>query len=200
MFLLLNFFFSICFGQEIKSVKDPVLIYAQKLNKELFNVYHFKGFEQRYLDLLLVRINFDINNDGLNDIAIASSFEEGNAGFFWDIYLGEKTGTYRHIEPVFFHPDAFAIHPKDKNQTELFTYHRMGADEGYLEKYNIYNSGIKLEKSETIHVNANMEDKKKYDELFNNNKSNKPLVENCYLHEYLEKRTCKWMQGYYREK
>lgn len=182
--------------QENKKITDPIKIHATEKNKEYLKIY-FKKEDKPYQEILLIRIIFDINNDGLNDIAIGNSFEEGKAGVNWDIYLGQKDGTYKFLTNMLFHPLAFFIKPINKNRTEFYTYIRMGGMEGYLDKNIIIGDTIKEEKNELIYPTTKPEDEKLYKELFESN--NNPYPENCYLHEYIEKGSCKWESGYYRE-
>jgi hypothetical protein len=184
--------------QENKKVVNPIKLHAVKKNKEFLEIY-FKKDDKSYQDILLIRIVSDINNDGLNDIAIGNSFEVGNAGINWEIYLGQKDGTYRILGKLLFHPLAFFINRIGENQTEYFAYNHISAEKGYLTKFIISNEEIKEETRKIIYPTTKPKDGEMFNELFNAKGSNIPSPENCFLHEYIEKGSCKWELGYFRE-
>ena len=85
----------------------------------------------------------DINNDGLEDIAILTNGSRGMHGGMNALFLKQKKGNYRYVGDFFSYPGYFLITPKTKGTIILESYSHSSATTGEFFTYEISPSGIK---------------------------------------------------------
>jgi hypothetical protein len=136
----------------------------------------------------------DFNNDGLDDMAIGDSFHEGNAGLFWQVFLGQLEGGYRFLGKLFFHPESFKLEPLEGGRVHFYAYHHMGWDEGLIQEYIISASGIDQFRSRPVKTETNEADKEEFGRLFRTVLKNNSREEHCYLREFLNNIDTSWIK------
>ncbi|MCJ7484695.1 MAG: hypothetical protein E4H23_10920 [Chrysiogenales bacterium] len=177
--------------------KKAIGTYAAKLRKELIHVYKMSEEGEQYREILLRRMSLDFNNDGLNDLALGDSFHEGNAGLFWEIFLGQPSGDCRYLGRLFYTPQAFNLQPLESGRSRFYAFHHMGEDDAMIEEYIISASGIVRFKSRQMKPNTNEADKEECGRLFRTGlKENGE--ENCYLHAFLGNKNIPWVKVHCR--
>jgi len=147
---------------------------------------------------ILVKIVRDFNNDGIGDIAISDTYDWGNAGGDWDIFLGTKNKQYKYLGDLGFHPDAIAFKPIEREASQITVYIHTSAGGGDLIHYRLSSKGIREIKRKSL-VLDNADDAKefeKYDQLFANVNKN-PISVWCKLSDYLRDKNCRWQPGYF---
>ena len=179
-----------------KVVSDPTDLFAKRIEKEIKEIYVTRSIEK----IRLVRIVLDFDNDGFDDVALASSLYWGNAGAYWEVYIGNKARKFIFLDRLFFHPLAVSIQPIKKGKTRIVTYHRLGAHEGNLIEYNLSSTGINTVgiKRMSFGDDKSKANRKEMRDLFGHlHKAS--LAEFSLLPHYLEDKNCVWRRGYYSE-
>ena len=169
-----------------ESIADPTSIVAKKLAEEV-KIYPLRKVE----DIRLVKILHDFNNDDVDDVALVSSLSWGNAGAYWEIFLGSEEEDYIRLGELFFHPLAISIQPVAEGISEIVTYHRLGAEEGNWYTYRLSREGI-----QTVALRRSGYDEKQGQRLFGH-LTKESLAQFCILSVYLADPTCEWQLGYY---
>jgi hypothetical protein len=169
-----------------ESIADPTSIIAKKLAEEV-KIYP----QMKVEEIRLVRILHDFNNDEVDDVALVSSLSWGNAGVYWEIFLGGEDGGYIRLGSLFFHPLAISIQPVAEGISEIVTYSRLGAKAGDWETYRISREGI-----QRVVFQRSQYDEKQGQYLFGH-LTKESLAQFCMLSVYLADPSCEWQLGYY---
>ena len=167
---------------------NPIPRFARRLEKEIKEVYTNRSI----IDILLVRVIRDFNNDGIDDIALASSLYWGQASAPWEIHLRGADRSYTYLGKLDFHPLSISIQPIDVGSSKIVTYHRMGADGGHLVERILSSDGISRVGMQEIR----WEDSEAYQKVPSSHPG-KSFAEHCKLSDYLDDEHCAWFKGYY---
>jgi hypothetical protein len=133
---LIFFLFCLSHGQAqpIKIIKNPVEFFVQVYK----DTTEYKGAKDR----CLIKDEFDINCDGLNDILLTDPYTGGAHNYDWDVYLKNQNGTYTYIGVISF--EGIVAKRISKDVSRVIAYEHMGFDEGILNEYHISFKGIKF--------------------------------------------------------
>ena len=156
-----------------------------------------------FLRRVIVKCVYDFDNDGILDLAVSESPELlwGNAGGFWEVYLGQPGGGYKKLDDFFFHPSAINIQPVRPGESKVTIYHRESASYGELIEYSLSLAGIKENNSTTISVESagswdvDSPAKRLYDTLFYD-RLHVPVVSSCRLSDLCKNPKALWRDGY----
>lgn len=172
-------------GVHSQSIQDPLEAYAKSISSMGLLPYQ-----------LLIKIEYDFNNDHLTDLALSESSSWGNAGGEWSIYLREANGNFRSIGTLFFHPDAISLDLQQQSRSILRAYIRSNAGEGNLVTYSLSSTGLKKESERLLRPDEqHPSDQAIYTSLFEHSALT-TAVSHCLLSDYLLKTTISWQPGY----
>jgi hypothetical protein len=122
------------------------------------------------------RIVMDLNNDGLDDMAVAAGRINQGGKRLWNVYLKTGGGRYASAGRLRFDPSALRIEPVDRGTTRILVPGRPARSE-YILSTRLRKSRARPRKG-AAPVAA--------DNLFSEQ------VECCLLTEYLKTRNCLW--------
>lgn len=141
---------------------------------------------------VLLRIRADLDNDGVDDLALSDSSTWGNAGGQWLLFHGRPDGSYVYWGTLFFSPDAAAVRSLAPGTSEMALYVRMGVSRGTVQVYRVTSYEI----SRVSELSLDLErasDRERYDSLL---RSEHPFpVEYCKLLEYRRDAANCWKPG-----
>lgn len=141
---------------------------------------------------VLLRVRADLDNDGIEDLALSDSSTWGNAGGQWLLFRGHPDGGYVYWGTLFFSPGAAAVRPLARGASEVALYVRMGVSRGTLEVYRLTSAGISRISEASLDLDR-PGDRARHDALF---RSNRRLpVEYCKLLEYRHDAASCWKPG-----
>jgi hypothetical protein len=132
LFLLL---FSNVQSQPIKNIKNPVEFFVHEYKDT--TVYNDAN------DRCLIKDEFDINCDSLNDILLTDPYTGGAHNYDWSVFLKNQNGTYTYIGSMFFEGPGIVAKRISKGVSKVIAYEHVGFDEGNLNEYKVSFKGIK---------------------------------------------------------
>src|SRR5512138_776226 len=91
---------------------------------------------------VLLRIRADLDNDGIEDLALSESSTWGNAGGQWLLFRGQPDRSFVYWESLFFSSGAAALRPTTPGAGELVLYVRSSATRGTALTYRITAAAI----------------------------------------------------------
>lgn len=141
---------------------------------------------------VLLRIRADLDNDGVDDLALSESSTWGNAGGQWLLFRGEPDRSYVYLGTLFFSPGSVAMRPLARGTSEVTLFVRMGVSRGTVETYRVTSAGINRIGALPLELDRPT-DRERYDALL---RPARPLsVEHCKLLDYRRNAASCWQPG-----